>query len=406
MMRHRTMGDTGIMMRQPSFTAPIVLILLAFAFLIPHPPQAAGAGTADSGTTGAPAASAVAPGAGKPVPKTLRVLTKPIAPFVIPNGTGSVSGFSVDLWEAVSKRMNVKSELTVLPTLKAMLDGVREGAGDIGIAAITITAERETWLDFSHPYFRSGLQVLVRRENAGVLSQALGVLKGMFSSPSFQLALMGLGILVVLVAHLIWLVERHRNPDFTRSYPLGVWDAVYWTLVTISTVGYGDKTPKTHFGRVIALVLIVFGYVAFAWFTATITSAVTVSELEGVIRGPEDLLGRRVATVEHSTAETYLRHLPGTRIVGVSRIEDAYALLEAKKVDAVVYDFPALSYYVSHGGEGKVRTTGPIFSHEPYGIAMQEGSPLRESVNQALLQVIESGEYGRIYKKWFGTPPE
>ncbi len=405
MMHFQTRGNTGSMMRHRYLTALAVLTLFAFIALIPRPLHAAEgtpAGTAAAETSAASGSGS----AGRPLPKTLRVLTKPIAPFVIPNGAGGVTGFSLDLWEAIAKRMNVKSEITVLPTLKALLDGVKDGAGDVGIAAITITADREAWLDFSHPYFRSGLQILVRQENTGVLSQALGVLKGMFSSPSFQLALMGLGILVILVAHLIWLVERRRNPDFTRSYPLGVWDAIYWTLVTISTVGYGDKTPKTHIGRLIALVLIVFGYVAFAWFTATITSAVTVSELEGVIRGPEDLPGHRVATVEHSTAENYLRHLPGTTIVTVSRIEDAYALLEAGKVDAVVYDFPALSYYVAHGGEGKVRTAGPIFSHEPYGIAMQEGSPLRESVNQALLHVLESGEYTRIYKKWFGTMPE
>ncbi len=401
------MGDPDSMMCHRPSIASIKFPLFVLVFLLLLPPLVGKAAPTGLNRTGTPATSETAGSrAGNPPPKTLRVLTKPIAPFVIPNGTGGVTGFSMDLWEAIARRMNMKSELTVLPTLKALLDSVREGAGDIGIAAITITAERESWLDFSHPYFRSGLQILVRKENSGVLSQALGVLKGMLSSPSFQLALMGLGILVILVAHLIWLVERHRNPDFTRSYPLGVWDAIYWTLVTISTVGYGDKTPKTHFGRLIALVLIVFGYVAFAWFTATITSAVTVSELEGVIRGPEDLPGRRVATVAHSTAENYLRHLPGTTIMTVSRIEDAYALLEAGKVEAVVYDFPALSYYVSHGGQGKVQTAGPIFSHEPYGIAMQEGSPLRESVNQALLHVLESGEYTRIYKKWFGKTPE
>jgi len=402
------MGDTDIMTHRPLLSVLIVLALLLSAFPAPRTLHAAETDAGGMDATAAEARPSTSPASapGSSLPKTLRVLTKPIAPFVIPNGAGGVTGFSMDLWEAIAKRMNVKSEITVLPTLKALLDGVREGAGDVGIAAITITAEREAELDFSHPYFRSGLQILIRKEDGGVLSQALGVLRNMFSSPSFQLALMGLGILVVLVAHLIWLVERRRNPDFTRSYPLGVWDAIYWTLVTISTVGYGDKTPKTHVGRFIALVLIVFGYVAFAWFTATITSAVTVSELEGVIRGPEDLPGHRVATVAHSTAENYLRHLPGTSVTAVSRIEDAYALLEAGKVDAVVYDFPALRYYVSHDGEGKVRTTGPIFSHEPYGIAMREGSPLRESVNQALLHVLESGEYTRIYKKWFGSTPE
>jgi len=120
---------------------------------------------------------------------------------------------------------------------------------------------------------------------------------------------------------------RRRNRDFTRAWPLGLWDGIYWTVVTISTVGYGDKTPKTHAGRLIALVLIVFGYVAFAWFTATISASITVSRLEGEIRGPEDLPGHRVATVSGSTSEAWLSGVPEVAIVARPHFEDAVAAL-------------------------------------------------------------------------------
>ncbi len=341
-----------------------------------------------------------------PPEKPLKVLTKVIPPFVIQQHDGALQGFSIDIWQAVSQRLGRPSEIVLLPSLKVMLEDVRRGAGDAAIAAITITAQREQVLDFSYPYFRSGLQIMVRVDQGSVLSQALGVLKGMLASRSFQMALMGLGVLVLITAHVIWLVERRRNPDFCRRYPLGLWDAVYWTLVTISTVGYGDKTPKTHAGKAIALVLIVFGYIAFAWFTATITSAITVSKLAGAINGPQDLPGKRVATVRNSTSETFLRRIPGVRVQLFDRIEDAYAMLEAGRVDAVVYDFPVLSHHVVNGGKGKVRLVGPVFQHEPYGIAFPEGSPLREKANRALLQILESGEYERIYIKWFGAPPQ
>ena len=372
------------------------LVFLLLPLLLLAPPAPAQGAPADG------AASPSAPGAERP----LRVLTKPIAPFVMQGKDGKLSGFSIDLWRALAARMGRSSEITMLPTLKALLDGVREGAGDAGIAAVTITAEREKTLDFSHPYFRSGLQILVRAEDANVFSQAMGALRGLFASRSFRLAMAGMGILVLVVAHVIWLVERRKNPQFTRSYPLGLWDAVYWTLVTISTVGYGDKTPKTHLGRAIAMVLIIFGYVAFAWFTATITSAVTVSELQGAINGPEDLPGKSVAVVAHSTSEKYLRRIPGVRLVPLARIEDAYAMLEAGKVDAVVYDFPSLNHYAANGGRGKVRLVGPVFSHEPYGIVLPEGSPLREEINRALLELLESGRYQRIYQKWFPSTTE
>lgn len=336
----------------------------------------------------------------------LRVLIKPVPPFVIDNEGGAIKGFSIDLWQAIEKHLGQKGRFRVLKGVNELLDGIETGQGDVAIAAVTITADRENRLDFSHPYFRSGLQIMVRDGDSGLLARAASVIRGIAASSSFRFALLAIAILVLGTAHIMWLVERRKNPEFTRSYPLGLWDGIYWTMVTISTVGYGDKTPKTQPGKVIALVLIVFGYVAFAWFTATISSAMTVSRLEGEIRGPGDLVEKNVATVRGSTSEIYLEHLPGARIHGVDRIEQAYGLLARGQVDAVVYDFPVLSYYLQAQSDSGLHLTGPVFQRESYGIVFPEGSPLREQVNLALLQLSESGEYDRIYQKWFNMLPE
>ena len=336
----------------------------------------------------------------------LRVLVKPVPPFVIDNEGGAIKGFSVDLWQAIEKHLGQQSEFRVLKGVNELLDGIENGQGDVAIAAVTITAARENRLDFSHSYFRSGLQIMVRDSDSGLLARAVSVVRGIAASSSFRFALVSFALLVLATAHIMWFIERRKNPQFTRSYPLGLWDGVYWTMVTISTVGYGDKTPKTQPGRVIALVLIVFGYVAFAWFTATISSAMTVSRLEDKIHGPGDLVGKRAATVRGSTSEIYLEHLPGVRIREVDRIEQAYGLLADGQVDAVVYDFPVLSYYLQTKKDSGLRLAGPVFQRESYGIVFSEGSALREQVNLALLQISESGEYDRIYQKWFNMLPE
>ena len=335
----------------------------------------------------------------------LRVLVKPVPPFVIENADGSLSGFSIDLWQMVEKQLGVQSDITVLPNVTELLQAVEAGKGDVAIAAVTITADREQRMDFSHPFFRSGLQIMVPSNDMGMIAKAFSVIKGMFGSQNFRFALLALAVLVLGTAHIMWLVERRKNPDFTRSYPLGLWDGVYWTMVTISTVGYGDKTPKSHSGKVIALVLIVFGYIVFAWFTATISSAMTVSRLEGEIRGPEDLGGKRIATVRGSTSEAYLQHLPAVQIKAVETIDQAYRALKMGQVAALVYDYPVLSYYAQGNEQDNVRLTGPIFQREPYGVVFAEGSKWREPVNQALLQLSEQGDYDRIYLKWFGSVP-
>ncbi|MAU55622.1 MAG: hypothetical protein CL899_01615 [Dehalococcoidia bacterium] len=62
------------------------------------------------------------------------------------------------------------------------------------------------------------------------------------------------GGLVITAATLITSLERARNPDL-GSFP----DALWWAIVTITTVGYGNQEPVTFFGRIVAIVLMITG---------------------------------------------------------------------------------------------------------------------------------------------------
>src|SRR5437870_12231495 len=89
----------------------------------------------------------------------LRVATRVVKPFVLEE-KGQFSGFSVDLWQEISRQMNMRYDFVVKPTVKDLLDAVRSKEADLGIAAISITAEREVEWDFSYPMFEAGLQIL------------------------------------------------------------------------------------------------------------------------------------------------------------------------------------------------------------------------------------------------------
>merc|ERR1712216_705028 len=52
-------------------------------------------------------------------------------------------------------------------------------------------------------------------------------------------------LLIGLAAHLIWFFERLHNPAFPRRYLAGIDDAMWFSAVTMTTVGYGDKTPTS-----------------------------------------------------------------------------------------------------------------------------------------------------------------
>src|SRR5260221_4463343 len=92
--------------------------------------------------------------------ETLRVYTKPIEPFAS-RIDGKPDGFSLELWERIAKQAGLKYELTWVATMPELMDAVKSGRADVGVAAISITSDREKVIDFSQPYYESGLQILV-----------------------------------------------------------------------------------------------------------------------------------------------------------------------------------------------------------------------------------------------------
>ena len=174
------------------------------------------------------------------------------------------------------------------------------------MAGIGITSKREKYLDFSHIYFEAGLQVMVLEGSGSALREVMSKIHSVLFSSEL---IYGVGIfffILLMAAHLIWILERRENPQFPKNYTTGIWQSLWWAVVTVTTVGYGDKTPKRTGGRLFGIVWILAGYFVFAYFTASVTTTATVQELHGTIIGPEDLFGKKVATVKKSTATQYL----------------------------------------------------------------------------------------------------
>src|SRR5699024_8670775 len=97
----------------------------------------------------------------------------------------------------------------------------------------------------------------------------------------------------------VWAFERRKNPEEFRSdAPKGLADGFWWAAVTMTTVGYGDKAPKTLGGRVIGLIWMFTSVIVISSFTAAIATSLTVGQLSSTVQGVEDLGGVRAATVQ------------------------------------------------------------------------------------------------------------
>ena len=338
-----------------------------------------------------------APAAAATAPTSLRVSTKIFEPFVFKKDD-AYAGFSIDLWDDVSKKLGLATELVATDSVAELLDMVRSGQADVAIAGITITSQREESIDFSHSFFESGLQIMVSDRAGGSFWR---MIKGLFSKA--LLITFGFFFAAVLfAAHVLWFFERRKNSEnFPRAYVKGLWEAFWWSSVTATTVGYGDRVPRSTPGRLVALIWMFAGIILISFFTASVTTQLTVSRLEGSINGPSDLPGHTVGTVGGSTSEAYLQN-NAVNALAYDTVEGAYEALLAGKVEAVVYDSPVLRYHAKRLLKNRVRVVGPIFQKQSYGIALPNGSPYREQINRILLDLRESGRYQEIYVKWFG----
>ncbi|MDA8747652.1 transporter substrate-binding domain-containing protein [Litoreibacter sp.] len=323
------------------------------------------------------------------------IITINRAPFsMIENGRDT--GFSIELWNMVAADLGRVSKITHASNFAEMLEKVQSGAADGAIANISITAEREGAMDFTQPIFDSGLQIMLPYENVSA-----SIFGALFTRDIGFAILVAIGLLFG-GGMLMWVFERNRQPYFDRPARDAAFPAFWWALNLVVNGGFEERMPQSRPGRAFAVILVVSSLFIVSVFVAKITAAMTVEALQSSVSSINDLEGRRVGTLQGSTAARYLDQRE-VNYITYSDVESAFAAFEANTLDAIFFDGPILSYYAKTRGTGKARIVPRVFKPENYGMALPTGSALREPINQALLTIREDGRYDRLRAKWFGA---
>lgn len=341
-------------------------------------------------------------GTGSASGSAIRVAVRIIPPFVMFEAR-AYEGFEVELARLIAARLGREVEIYGVDTVAKQIDDVSRGTADVALGGVVITRDREELIDFSLPFLHTGLAIMVPESGDEGFLAGIGSFFRTIANSALPGLLLVFGIAVIISAHLIWRLERGKNPDFAERYPRGIWDSFYWAVVTMSTVGYGDKVPRGDKGRLFTLLWIAAGTLVFASFTAAIASALAVDELRGSISGPGDLRGHRVATVTDSPGHTFLSSM-GVGPVLAQDFDEALDFVTEGRVDALVFDAPVLRFHAITHGAGEVNVVGPDFDDVQYGVVVgRTDLELRKEINLALLDLIETGVYQQIHDKWFGS---
>ena len=318
-------------------------------------------------------------------------------PFAMKKTDGLWEGLSIELWHAIAQKLAVEFEVREY-TPEQLVDAVNRGEVDV-IPALAATEQHEIIMDLSLPFLRSGSAIAVPAEPA---EHSWLRFAGHLASLNL-LPVIGLLILMSLTAGaIVWLFEARRNPEmFGGGTVRGVGHGIWWAIVTLTTVGYGDKTPKTFGGRIVALMWMFASIIIIASFTAAVTTSFTVGELKGKVRGLSDLPGVRVGSLAQSQALNFLVKR-GIAVLPFEKVQDGLQAIIDKKIDAFVFNEAVLKHLVRTAFPGRVQVLPTTFDHYYVSMAVPSGSPLREPLNRALLEVTAKDDWLRLVELYMG----
>jgi polar amino acid transport system substrate-binding protein len=313
------------------------------------------------------------------------------APFVERSGD-KFGGISLTIWREIAGINNLDYQLVPQPNAQANLDALAAGELDVAIGPITITPQRvaQPGFDFTQPYFYAEEAVLVPRERSNLLVR-LRPLVGVAALSSVAVLLLSL----FAVGNLIWLAERRTNhSQFPRQYLRGLGNAMWFALVTLTTVGYGDRAPVSKTGRAITAVWMVVSLIAVSSITAGLASAFTVAlarNSTAPITNPTQLRGAVIAVVRGTTSELWADRM-GAKSVATDSLKQAIDLVQQKRAEGVIYDRPALRYFIAQNPQSDLQLAPFDLASQTYGFAVRSGSPLRKPINVTVMSMHRVGE--------------
>jgi polar amino acid transport system substrate-binding protein len=370
----------------------VLLTVMLIALATYHGEAAAEAGDATGGRS-----AAVASAASLFPDRELVVGTKVAPPFSLKDADGKWTGISIDLWRQIAQNLHVRFRLVEEPAVQKLIDATSRGDYDLSVAAITITAERERMVDFSQPFYDTGLGIAVSVSNVSVWRE---IVRTMTSFGFLQAAGALIGI-SLLVGSLIWLFERRHNEDFGGHPVQGLGASIWWSAEAMTQASTGHRGPKTMAGRALAIIWMVVSIITIAVFTASVTSALTTRQMRGLVNGVEDLPTVRVGTLAGSATVGFLE---GERIRHrkFDQVVDGLRALQSGSIDAFVYDKPLLAWTVQQQFANSVEVLDVDFEPQSYGMAMPLDSKYRKVIDVAILEAIRDQTWKRTLFRYLG----
>ena len=319
-------------------------------------------------------------------------------PFVIQTEEGGFTGLSVELWENIARSAQLAFRYEEYSDFISILKKLEYRELDLAINPVDVNDQRVRKFAMTQPYFISSIGVAVPSLNRSPVA--------VFISNIFSLAFLEIILLLALVIFVfgffLWLVERRHNKFQFRPGLLGLFDGLWWSAVTMTTVGYGDKAPKSNLGKAVAIIWMFTAVIIISSFTAGIASTLTISGLQTDIENVEDIrLAKRISAVGSTSGEAYLsqENIPISRTYSSPVL--ALRALAKKENDVLLYDHTMLQYYVIQLSlTDKVKLLPFTLKENYQSFMLPKDHPAFDRVNVGLVQQIQKDSWKALQRKY------
>ncbi|PUZ61851.1 hypothetical protein GQ55_4G310900 [Panicum hallii var. hallii] len=265
--------------------------------------------------------------------------------------TVSVSGYSIDVFEAAVKKLPYALRYNYIPfdcanSYDNLVARVYLKEIDAAVGDVTIIANRATDVDFTMPYTESGVSMLVLSKNNDKLSMWI------FLQPLTNDLWIATTVFIFFTGLVVWMSEFPSNDEF-RGSRLRQFSTVFYFIFSTLTFSH-DQIIRRLLSKVLAVIWCFVVLTLVQSYTASLSSLITAKRLQPSVTDPSQLLRNG----------DYVRYQNGSFVL---------AKLKHLKFD-----------------ERKIKGVFP------------RGSPLVPDLSRAILDLREGHEGFAIQQKWFG----
>nr|XP_041632549.1 glutamate receptor ionotropic, kainate 2 isoform X4 [Drosophila kikkawai] len=367
---------------------------------------------------------------------TLVVMTREERPYVMvkedTNLTGNIrfEGFCIDLLKAIAQQVGFQYKIELVPdnmygvyipetnSWNGIVQELMERRADLAVASMTINYARESVIDFTKPFMNLGIGILFKVPT----SQPTRLFS--FMNPlAIEIWLYVLAA-YILVSFALFVMARFSPYEWKNPHPcfketdivenqFSISNSFWFITGTFLRQGSG-LNPKATSTRIVGGCWFFFCLIIISSYTANLAAFLTVERMISPIESASDLAEQTeisYGTLEGGSTMTFFRDSK----IGIYQkmwryMENRKAAVFVKTYEdgitrvmegsyAFLMESTMLDYAVQR--DCNLTQIGGLLDSKGYGIATPKGSPWRDKISLAILELQEKGIIQILYDKWW-----